>query len=169
MKRIILVLAGATFSLAAFAAESNDTQGETAARLAGALGAGKIVACVTAGKDKTDRLVVLQNTKGDLRMKVTFKGGMAGTYDSDTDSIGECGGLSVKANAEYDSIVLDDNYSDCERGNWGYRLIIPESALDKIAAAPGATFTAKADPITEGTADGATLTLVCSVKNRASK
>jgi len=164
MKKVAVVT-GVTIlmSLAAFA-EGTDKVEEN--RIAGALGKNKAVACETVGAKKTDKIAVLQDKNGDLRMKSTVKGGISSTYDTDNaDSMGECGSFEVTLDKEKQTVVLDQEYSDCERGNWGYKLIIPENALILIAGYPGVSFTAHAVPNVEGLVDKAR-TLTCELKER---
>lgn len=113
--------------VSASAAHANGVvQGQDiAAKLAAALGT-KTLACASA----TDHVNVSVDAAGTLRMVADYAGSISGPLDTDDEGDGaECGGLSVRADGA--NLVLDDEFNDCERGNWGYRLTFAASDLTR--------------------------------------
>jgi hypothetical protein len=127
--------------------------------MAQALGSGKVVC--RAGSD----LVTLNVDKGgSLRMYAKVAGTITSPLDTDNERDGEeCGGLSTTVDSQSSSYVLEDDYNDCERGDWGYQILIPQSALRTFTRGSG-RFVTVGHTTDEGTPDDNTQNFVCTVE-----
>lgn len=158
-KTSILTLALSCALVSHFASANGVTEGASvAAKIAQAVGH-NTVTCTSS----TDQVILEVDQKGQLRMIARYAGSISGQLDTDNEGGGEeCGGLAASLNIQYADYVLDDSYNDCERGDWGYRLLLPESALKSIEA--GIHFDANSYARNEGSNDGAIRILSCDVK-----
>jgi len=127
---------------------------QTAALIAQHLGHSSIVC-----ESSTDRVVIDVDRAGTLRMVASYSGSISGTLDTDNEGSGEeCGGLSVKLTSSSADFILDDSYNDCERGDWGYRVLLPVAALSAAAV----QFSTHSYAMLQDTTDGAARLLSCT-------
>lgn len=154
MKSILFCLACLPVSLAS---ANGVTQGQNLAQdILNAMG-NRTIVCTSA----TDRVTLEKGDKGDLKMVARYAGNISGTLDTDNEGGGEeCGGLAVKFNNPYSDYLLEDTYNDCERGDWGYLIMIPEAQVKNLSA----KFQTQAYALDQESKDGATRTLECTVR-----
>jgi len=129
----------------------------------------KLIASTLSGKTLTctsdsDRVTLSADDSGDLHVVAKYAGNISGTLDTDHEGDGaECGGVFASLNTQYDDYVIDDRYDDCERGNWGYRVMIPVKQLQAMASQELGRFEANAYAMVDAEKnDKQTRKLVCS-------
>lgn len=112
-----------------------------------------------------DRITLEVDKNGDLQMIASYNDGTQNQrLNTDNEGYGEeCGGLSAKENAQYSDFILDDSYNDCERGDFGYRILFSEDTLRVLAEGYG-HFTAQAYVRIADGNYGAARKLDCSVR-----
>jgi hypothetical protein len=159
-KNLILAVITVMLSTSSLAL-ANGIRGDdgVAKKIAGAL-SHKTVVC-SSGNDRVELTV---NSSGDLRITAHIAGSISGDLDTDNEEGGEeCGGLTATLNAKYSDFVLDDTYNDCERGDWGYRLMFSETELSHLDST-SAHFTAHGISRLQDSDDGKTESYQCLVK-----
>ena len=155
-----LVFLSSLSILLASSAFANGSRGDASviAQISTALGT-KTLTCASS----TDKVTLQVKSAGDLRMVARYAGNISGTLDSDNEGSGEeCGGLTVEFNRQYSDYLLNDEYNDCEQGDWGYQVILNNDDIHSIRA--GTQFTLKAFVRDDGQDNAGTRTLSCSTR-----